>query len=80
MWRAVTSPFGITVMVGIVVLLAVAVLLAVIGLRTAGGDSRRARKADALRKIEEVNRAGYLDDVGTIKIDRNRQRAVDEPD
>ena len=80
MWRAVMSPFGTTVMVGIVILLAVTVLLAFIGLRTVSGDSRRARKADALRKIEEVNRAGYVDDVGTIKIDRNKQRAIDEPD
>lgn len=78
--RALTSPFGITVMIGILVLLVAVVTLAFFGLRTVSGDSRKARKADALRKIEEVNRAGYLDDVGTIKIDRNKQRAVDERD
>jgi hypothetical protein len=76
--RAVTSPLGIVVLAGVIILLVVVV--AVVGLRTVSGESRKARKADALRKIEEVNRAGYLDDVGTIKIDRNRQRAVDEPD
>jgi hypothetical protein len=76
--HVVTSPLGIVVLAGVVILLVVVV--AVFGLRTVSGDSRKARKADALRKIEEVNRAGYLDDVGTIKIDRNKQRAVDEPD
>ncbi len=76
--RVVASPLGIVVLAGVIILLVVVV--AVFGLRTVSGDSRKARKADALRKIEEVNRAGYLDDVGTIKIDRNKQRAVDEPD
>jgi hypothetical protein len=80
MGRVITSPFGITVMIGIVVLLVVVVTIAVFGLRTVSGNSRKARKADTLRKIEEVNRAGYLDDVGTIKIDRNRQRGVDDRD
>ena len=78
--RVITSPFGITLMVGIVVLLAAVVTIAIFGLRTVSGESRRARKADALRKIEDVNRVGYLDDVGTIKIDRSRQRAVDDRD
>jgi hypothetical protein len=80
MGRVITSPFGITVMIGVVVLLLAVVAIAIFGLRTVSGESRRARKADALRKIEEVNRVGYLDNMGTIKIDRNRQRGVDDRD
>jgi type II secretory pathway pseudopilin PulG len=81
MWQAVTSPFGIMIIVVVVALLAIAATLAVIGLRTISGSSRKARKADALRKIEEVNRAGYLDDVGTIRIDAEKQRRhVEGPD
>jgi hypothetical protein len=73
MWHAITSPLGIVIAIGIVALPTVAVVLVVVGLRTESGNSRKARKADALRKIEDVNRAGYLDDVGTIMIDRDKQ-------
>jgi hypothetical protein len=73
MWHAITSPLGIVITIGIVALPTVAVVLVVVGLRTEGGSSRKARKADALRKIEDVNRVGYLDDLGTIMIDRDKQ-------
>jgi type II secretory pathway pseudopilin PulG len=80
MWHGITPLFGLVIILAVVVLLAVAATFAIIGLRTASGNSRKARKADALRTIEEVNRAGYLDDVGTIQIDLNRQRRHSEGD
>jgi hypothetical protein len=72
MWHAIASPVGIMIIFGLVALLAIGV--AIVGIRAVSGSSRKARKADSLRKIAEVNRAGYLDDVGTIKIDARRQR------
>jgi hypothetical protein len=78
MWQAITAPSGLMIIAG-VFLLAIVVTAVVIGLRTVSGHSPKARRADALRKIEEVNRAGYLDDVGTIKIDtKNRRRQPDD--
>jgi hypothetical protein len=74
MWQGITSPLGIVITLGVVAVLAVATALAIVSLRTDSGDSRRAKKADALRKIEEVNRVGYLDDIGTIVIDLEEQR------
>jgi hypothetical protein len=78
MWQGMTSPLGIVITLGIAAVLAVVTALVIVSLRTDSGNSRRAKKADALRKIEEVNRVGYLDDVGTIVIEpHERRRYID---
>jgi hypothetical protein len=81
MGQAITTPIGILIIVGVLVLLALATVGVFIGLRTASGGSRKAKRMDALRKIDEINQGGYLDDVGTIKIDAERKRrAADRND
>jgi hypothetical protein len=77
---AIRSPFGIAIIIGVVALLALAAAFMIAALRTDSGSSRKAHKADALRRIETVNRGGHLDDMGTIKIDREKQREISDDD